>query len=685
MVVPLVYFVARTSSVLVRSDDHLRRYPWLPLWLVVPACVVVALWYGRRLRRATSAGEVHDAEAAALTYVVGVALLLVLIARLAAPLGTTFAAFDQAQSLASAQLTFGHGLFPWSDLYVIHGVFGDILSGQLGMSVFEPSRWGSASGFTIFLVPMLWVSLYVFAAYFARRNRLFVAAFVAVAVLWLTSGRLAGAGLLLGHDVMGYAQGYFRFAFLPLVLVLFDRTLRCRSRAWCAALAAALVAQAILVPETALMAGGILATLVAFEWMGRARGAALAPALMRTRWCAAFGALFVVAWALALVATGALRGFVDYYLIFGPGHSLSGAKRGFWIGEQLGPTVEFVVPVVLFLLTVLRVTIQLRRRRPWDRRDWVMVAAATFVLVYYQKVLARADQIHVAEVFIVTMPLLLLWLMTVTDALDRALRDAAARHLRRRHRSAVGDTVRTMVRGLRHPASLALVVALVALAPSPVGTVKAVASNYHVTAGSEPVLARLGYSDPGVVDVTMVRDLGAVLQRYAGTDGAVFDFNDEPGLLYYLLNRVPGTRFYNVSMADTGFAQRQLISDLHAITAPCRGVLRPEHRLAGVGRHRAHRPPLRREPIPLGPLHAARRRGRAAGHDPCRSGRVGAAPAAPARKGDVSGPLSLEPRMRLGVLPELPRPAGVGGEPTVDQRRHPNRLHLHAARPGLDP
>ncbi len=47
-----------------------------------------------------------------LTYVVGVGLLLVLIARLAAPLDTTFAAFDQAQSLASAQLTFAHGLFP---------------------------------------------------------------------------------------------------------------------------------------------------------------------------------------------------------------------------------------------------------------------------------------------------------------------------------------------------------------------------------------------------------------------------------------------------------------------------------------------------------------------------------------------------------------------------------------------
>lgn len=561
VVIPLLYFVSRTSSVVVTSDHHLHRYPWLPLWVVVPVLVAVALWYRRRIRTAATTEEVRDVEATVLTYVVGIALLLVLIARLAPPLDTTFAAFDQAQSLASAQLTFGHGLFPWRDLYVIHGVFGDILAGQLGMSVFEPSRWGSASGFTIFLIPMLWVSMYVFTAYFARRNRLFAAGFVAVAVLWLSSGRLAGAGLLLGRDVMGYAQGYFRFAFLPLVLILFDQTIRRRSRTWCAGLMAALVAQAIMVPETLLMAAGLLATLVGFEWFGRAPRSGWSDALARTRWCAAFGVAFVLAWVLFLVASGALRGFVDYYLIFGPGHTLSGAEPAWWVGKQLGPTVEFIVPVALLLLTILRVTVQLRRRRPWSSRDWVMVAAATFVLLYYQKVLARADQIHVAEVFIVTLPLLLLWLLVAVEAIDDAARRAAHRLLRSGD-GAPARGVRGVVLAVRHPATLAMVVALVALAPAPVSTITSVAGNYHVTAGTEPVLTRLGYADAGVIDVTMVHDLDAVLRRYAGADGPVFDFNDEPGLLYYLLNRVPGTRFFHVSMADTGFAQRQLIADL---------------------------------------------------------------------------------------------------------------------------
>ncbi len=337
LVVPLLYFVSRSSTVLVESDHHLRRYPWLPLWLVIPVTIGFALWYGRHLRSATADEDRAGAEAIVLTYVVGVALLFVLIGRLARPLDTPFGAFDQAQSLASAQLTFGHGLFPWRDLYVIHGVFGDVLAGQLGMSVFAPSRWGSASGFTIFLVPLLWISMYVFVVYFARRNRLFVAGFVAVAALWLSSDRLAGAGLLLGHDVMGYAQGCFRFAFVPLVLILFDQTIRRRRRGWCAGLMATLVIQAIVVPETAFMAVGLLFTLVVFEWLARAPGSGWARPMIRTWWCLGSGAVFLVAWVVFLAATGSLGGFIDYYRIFGPGHTLSGAEPARWVHRQLGP------------------------------------------------------------------------------------------------------------------------------------------------------------------------------------------------------------------------------------------------------------------------------------------------------------------------------------------------------------
>jgi len=229
--------------------------------------------------------------------------------------------------------------------------------------------------------------------------------------------------------------------------------------------------------------------------------------------------------------------------------------------KELGPTVEFIVPVALLLLTILRVTVQLRRRRPWSSRDWVMVAAATFVLLYYQKVLARADQIHVAEVFIVTLPLLLLWLLVAVEAIDDAARRAAHRLLRSGDgapaRRCAGSGSRRA--SSRHPGDGRRA----GRAGTGTGQHHQVrGGQLHVTAGTEPVLTRLGYADAGVIDVTMVHDLDAMLRRYAGADGPVFDFNDEPGLLYYLLNRVPGTRFFHVSMADTGFAQRQLIADL---------------------------------------------------------------------------------------------------------------------------
>ncbi|HUY23055.1 MAG TPA: hypothetical protein VMV22_12040, partial [Acidimicrobiales bacterium] len=570
IVLPSLYVVSRSTSVLVESGHRVHDYPWLPLWLVLPVLAVAALWYGRRLRRADSTDEVVGVEGSVLTYVVAPSLLFVLIASLTGPLDTTFFAFDDAQSFTGAALTFGHGLFPWRDLYVIHGIFADILGGQLGMSVFGPSRWGSTAGVTMFLIPLLWVSLYLFTAYFARRNRLLATGFVVVTALWLTSGRLAGAGMILGRDVQSFASGCFRFAFLPIVLLVFDQTVRRRSRGWCAGLMAALAVQAIVVPESGLMAAGVLATLVAFEWLGRDPADGWAGSMMRTRWCAGFGALLVMAWVVFLVATGSLRGFVDYYLIFGPGHALSGTVPATWIGTNLGYTVELVVPVVLLTLTIVRAAYLVHVRRPWDSRDWVMVAAASFVALYFQKVLARADGAHVAEVFTVSLPLVLLWIVLASEALDdtvrRAMRGDGSGHIRRSadgpgNAGGIGRS-RGVLSGVRRPATLVVVVALVALAPAPLGTVRDLPGEYHPTAATTPVLPRLGYAKSGVVDVTMVHDLDAVLRRYAGDRGAVFDFGDEPGLLYFLLGRVPGTRFFHVSMADTSFAQRQLVSDL---------------------------------------------------------------------------------------------------------------------------
>ena len=67
---------------------------------------------------------------------------------------------------------------------------------------------------------------------------------------------------------------------------------------------------------------------------------------------------------------------------------------------------------------------------------------------------------------------------------------------------------------------------------------------------------------PGSVDIGQIQALASVLDRYAGRNGAVFDYTNEPGILYYLLNRVPGTRFYHTDVVQTQGAQNQVISDL---------------------------------------------------------------------------------------------------------------------------
>ena len=512
----------------------------------------------------------------------------------------------------------------------------------------------STAGLTIFLIPLLWVSLYVFTAYFARRNRLVGGGVRGRGGLWLTSGRLAGAGLVLGHDIQAFSSGHFRFAFLPLVLVLFDQTIRHRSRGWCAGLMAALVAQAIVVPETGLMAGAVLAALVAFEWLGRRPGAPWGRADVPHMVVRCLRrALLVALWVVFLAATGALGGFVDYYVIFGPGHSLSGSVPGTWIGTQLGPTVELVLPVVLLLLTVWRVTLLLRHAGVLGRRatgSWWPRPCSS--LVFYQKVLARADQAHVAEVFTVALPLVLVWLVVGAEVLDDGIGRLAGAH---RQLSALG------VAASRAPSRHA----------GGGGGARGSGTGSGGDASGRAVAlprhrgCRTGRPGTGLRGTGCHRyDDGArprpqCCERYAGANGAVFDFSDEPGLLYFLLNRVPGTRYFNVSMADTGFAQRQLIAELER-SRPRLVVFYGE----GIGlpvwdgidatvRHYdvsdyllAHYTPLADIDGQFVMIRVRSRRLRSAAPSVTGSGADRAA-------------LSRQSRMRLGFRAELPRPTRV--------------------------
>ncbi len=530
-VVPLLYVVSRSTSVTVSSDHRVVHYPWFPAWLVIVASVAMATWFVRRVLRSRAGGDPGPTENGVLAFVVGPVLLFLIVSGIPGASGH-FAGFDDAQGLAAAQLAF-HGFFPWKHLLFIHGVLPDIFEPEIGMAVFSNSRWGALAGSSIFVLPATVVVLYYFGAYFARRNRLLVLGFSLAMVLGLLSG-LA-----------------LRFVFAPLLLILFDTMLRGRSRSWCAAFMVVLVVESILTPEIGLLAIGLLLTLVAFEGLSRGPGTPLASAFFRTRWCFVFGVGLTAVWVVFLAAAGSLSGFIDYYRIFGPGHALSGAIPTHWsLLHHPGVTIEFFLPVVLIVLTTWRVVAKLRGRRTWTTREWTMVAAASWVALYWGKALGRADAQHVAEAFTVTIPLLLLWVIEVLAVGDRFV-----------------SGLRTRIRGSRIAAprrlcTAAALVAVAAVAPQPILTLRQTADRFRTVVPTEPSVARLGYSLPGAIDTGKLQDLKTVLDRYAGASGPVFDFTNDPGFIYYLLGRVPASRFYHVSMAIPTFAQSQLVSDL---------------------------------------------------------------------------------------------------------------------------
>ena len=178
-VLPLLPLVSASSTVLVSSPHRLVDYDWLPVWLAVVGtlgCLIAWVWV---------VGRPHDAvrdsvyEARVLTWLVGPVAVFVLTAGIAGALGR-FIGYDDALFQAAPQLIFHHGLFPWRDIYMIHGLLNDGLDGAVGMAVFGNSRWGVTTGFDLIVNPLTMIGLDGFAAYFCRKNRLVLVGLVVV-------------------------------------------------------------------------------------------------------------------------------------------------------------------------------------------------------------------------------------------------------------------------------------------------------------------------------------------------------------------------------------------------------------------------------------------------------------------------------------------------------------------------
>jgi hypothetical protein len=536
-----LWLVSHLSLVAVLSDHRAHHWPWLPAWLAGLGMVVVAAWGAVRLRGGRPPAAV---EQRLLVTVVGAAAVFLITSWLPGQLGR-FRGFDDAQGLVGANLL-GKGYFPWRDLFFIHGLWMDALQSTLGFTVFGDTRWGGNAGSTVLVIPVCWVILYLFAVWFSRSNRWFL---IGVVLLLLT-------GVPAAPDS--------RFIFVPVSLVLLGEMLRRRSFGWCSAFTVVMFIQAVLVPETLFLALPALLVVVAADLTHRNPGTRIWPALRRSYWCAAVGIVLLAAWCAFLAVNHSLGAWIDYFKVFAPAHDAEGAHPPWHL--PLRGWVEFGLSIALVLITFWSVVARVRGGRSWSPRDWVTVAAAGFVALYGEKALGRFDMSHIGEVFTAALPLVLLWseqALTAADGLVHAIVSGARR----------SGAIRSL-QAIRNPATvLVAAVTVVMVAPltgprSVMAAATSVASHEQARSVAEPAIPRLGYAAPGVVDLSLLRDLGTALDAYAGQSGPVFDMTNSPGYIYYLLDRRPGTRFVNVDLALTPYAQELLIGDLRRSRPP---------------------------------------------------------------------------------------------------------------------
>ena len=557
-----LWFVS--AHTVVQTATGTRSWPWLAWWLPVLGVVAIGWWAARQLRGGRAA---RDVELTLLTVVVGAIALFLAMSMLPGPI-SHFEGFDDALDMGGAN-TLAHGYFPWRDLLFYHGVFRDVLAGSLGRAIFDDSIWGITAGHYVILDPLLVVSIYLFAVWVSRRNPWFLGLFL-LGVIGLGTGLLLEWEQFMGLHVPAlllkweqfmsappaWSNPAERFVAWPITLIVFGETLRRRSAGWAVGLTLLLVVDEILVPETIFVAAPVLACVVAAELVHRRAGQSLWATLRLTRWCVGTGLAATAVWAAFLAAFGALRAFIDYYVVVGSGHNLEGAWPPKLGDLQFGfyDWTVFALDLGCVLLTVWAVAIKVARRADWEARDWVAVAAAGFMALYLEKALGAFDTGHLWQVFVAGLPLVLLWSWRFLDGLGRLLaawwRGWGARPA-----------------WLAQPVT-AVLVSVIALGLVYAGAVGVVDRRHHLEGVPESSLFRVGYAIPEAIDAGLLRDLDTAIRAYAGDDGPVFDMTNSIGYLYYLLNRVPGTRFSVVALAVPAYAQRLLIDELEAARPP---------------------------------------------------------------------------------------------------------------------
>jgi hypothetical protein len=520
-----LYPVSEATKMQVVSTGNIHEYPWFPLWLalLLTACLLAVAIIGTH-----RAGErLPSLERRFVLLVPAPILLFLVLAQLPGELGP-LDFFHEGEGLAAAQLT-ADGAFPWRDLMFIHGLLQDVFVPHVGLWLFGNTRWGEVAGMSVVVIPAYWLSQYFLSVYLFGRN-----------VLFLLGTQLAVVLSLIRDP-------FFRFGLLPFALLLLAAVLRKPTWPRMAGLAAVIVVQTVVSPETTIFVPACFVVLGAYEASWFRRGLPLRTNFRRTLGTAAGGLLIFSAFLLMLAAFGALDDFFFFYRTFAPEHSLTGGIPLVWLDTRF--KVAAIAPVVLVILAIWFFASALRARRRPAIDDWVMGALAITVLLYYPKFVWRAD-VHVYEPWAVAVPLLFYAVYRVVTLVENRLERTAIRigHLSLSPRYWV--------------TAAALVVVAVA---SPRGIFEAaddVPGRLSATAHLEPFSPRLGYMNPLATDLTIFSDLKRALDTYLGPRDRLFDFSNNPMLFFYLLDRRPSTRYFHVSMAIRKHTQADLIKEL---------------------------------------------------------------------------------------------------------------------------
>jgi hypothetical protein len=567
-VLPLLYLASMGTTIYVVSQHHYVHYPWLPLWLIgIATLLSLALW-AREVRHDGLGEDALRLESKYLTWLVGPVAVFLFTARIAGNGSGSLAAslsgnqmpafwgFDDSHWLALPNLIFNHGLFPWRDVYVIHGLFQDVLAGQVGLSLFGYSWWGAWAGIGVLVIPLFWVMFYLFTAYFSRTNRLLLVSFV----VGIVTGLLGGEFSLFST----------RFIFLPPLFILFDQMLKKKNSGWTAGFMALAFVSFLLTPEMSLFVMCFLGAIVLFEFATRKKESSLRAKYPMTLGCGVTGVIFTMIWFVFLAVNNSLVAFLQFFPFFAFSRSLEVARALRWDpSTDSFVTFLFLVPVVLWLVTCWKVVAKVRQRKSWSPMDISMVAAALMAISFLTKAIDIPDAWHVVESFTVAIPLLVFWSVEVLELLDSWTQKILTGPRRGSHKLRSPHLVTASLTGIIIVGSLLLPFAIgnYEFPNSVKHAIMGVPSRFHGV-NQTPASGRLGYTIPGSVDTSQINGLGQLLDLYAGPTAPVVDYSNEPGVTYFLLNRVPGSQFYIQEVAQTTPTQNKFISDLKTSRPP---------------------------------------------------------------------------------------------------------------------